>query len=330
MRRIAFSSDALPDELSEQQKKARWHESIEQSPLSETSFLENEPFSASYFIIQVGDMPVSTFNGTLSRGTRTHRAVIACPSDSFGFGFNSGRTPYQLRQRRTLVSEPNAAALISHDETCEISANAFNSWTCIKIPRQQLVARIPNVEDLIMTPLDPSQPAIRHLQELMTFLSRASGGLEEPAIGQQIEVLLLDLMTLALGASRDIAEIATQRGLRMARLNKILASIRARFTDPAFSPAAAGLAMGVSARYVQDLLHDTGQTFVERVQELRLQEARTMLVDPRNAAMKMSDIALSCGFGDQSYFNRCFRRRFGTTPVRYRNSTSGADEPPSS
>jgi AraC-like DNA-binding protein len=319
----------MPDELTEQQKKTRWHEVIEESLLAlEISFLESEPLSASYGFTEIGDMPISTFSGTMKRAMRTRRAAITDPSDSFGFGFNSGQTPCQLQQRRTLVVDPNAAALISHDEACEISANAFNRWTCIMVPRQQLIERIPNAEDLITMPLDPNLPATRHLREFLAFLSKTSNGLEEPAIVRQIEVLLLDLISLALGASRDVAEIATQRGLRMARLHKVLATIRARFADPAFSPAAAGISIGVSARYVQDLLHDTGQTFIERIQELRLQEARAMLMDPRKAAMKMSDVALSCGFGDQSYFNRCFRQRFGTTPLHYRNSVSGLEEPP--
>ena len=39
-----------------------------------------------------------------------------------------------------------------------------------------------------------------------------------------------------------------------------------------------------------------------------------MLRDPRYAATSISDIAFACGFGDLSYFNRAFRRRYGATP----------------
>ena len=34
----------------------------------------------------------------------------------------------------------------------------------------------------------------------------------------------------------------------------------------------------------------------------------------------MSDIALACGFDELSYFNRCFRRRFGASPTQYRGA----------
>ena len=43
-----------------------------------------------------------------------------------------------------------------------------------------------------------------------------------------------------------------------------------------------------------------------------------MLVDRRNDALKVSDIAFACGFNEVSYFNRCFRSRFGASPTQFR------------
>ena len=83
-------------------------------------------------------------------------------------------------------------------------------------------------------------------------------------------------------------------------------------------PAAAGAALGVSARYVQDLLQETGLPFTDRVVALRLERARALLESPANGHRKIVDIAYSCGFNDLSYFNRSFRRRFGETPSALR------------
>jgi len=46
----------------------------------------------------------------------------------------------------------------------------------------------------------------------------------------------------------------------------------------------------------------------------RLRRAHDMLGDPRFAAMPIGTIAYAVGFGDVSYFNRCFRRSFGCAP----------------
>jgi len=44
---------------------------------------------------------------------------------------------------------------------------------------------------------------------------------------------------------------------------------------------------------------------------------------PRPAgARRISDIAYDAGFGDLSYFNRVFRRRYDATPSEIRNAGS--------
>jgi AraC-like DNA-binding protein len=51
---------------------------------------------------------------------------------------------------------------------------------------------------------------------------------------------------------------------------------------------------------------------------LRLRCAADLLVS--GAQRRISDVAFDCGFNDLSYFNRCFRRRFGLTPTAARGS----------
>jgi AraC-like DNA-binding protein len=44
-------------------------------------------------------------------------------------------------------------------------------------------------------------------------------------------------------------------------------------------------------------------------------------MDPRARHRAIGDIALDCGFGDISYFNRAFRRRYGASPSEIRNQS---------
>ena len=94
--------------------------------------------------------------------------------------------------------------------------------------------------------------------------------------------------------------------------------IKAGFSDPGFSARNVALRLGLAPHYVQNLLSETGASFTERVLELRLQKARAMLSDPRHDRLKISEIAYTCGFNEVSYFNRCFRRRFGASPTQFR------------
>jgi AraC-like DNA-binding protein len=88
------------------------------------------------------------------------------------------------------------------------------------------------------------------------------------------------------------------------------------FTEPDFSAQKLAAAAGLSERYVNELLYEAGASFTMRLLELRLRKAADLLAQP--AGRRISDIAFGCGFNDLSYFNRCFRRRFGLTPTAAR------------
>jgi AraC-like DNA-binding protein len=57
----------------------------------------------------------------------------------------------------------------------------------------------------------------------------------------------------------------------------------------------------------------------------RLAAADLMLRDPRYADRNISAIAFEAGFGDVSYFNRIFRRRFGVKPADARAKAQRLD-----
>ena len=126
------------------------------------------------------------------------------------------------------------------------------------------------------------------------------------------------LLAAVLGSTGEPSVIAKTSGLRAARLQAIVAEIRKGFADPGFSSAVVARRLGVSPRYIQGLLQETGRHFTDRVVSLRLEKARAALENADNGRIKIIDVAYSCGFNDLSYFNRCFRRRFGTSPREFR------------
>lgn len=59
----------------------------------------------------------------------------------------------------------------------------------------------------------------------------------------------------------------------------------------------------------------TGKTSLQILHETRVQYAQRLL---ERTSMSCAEVAYECGFGDQSYFTKHFRRLTGTTPARYR------------
>lgn len=66
----------------------------------------------------------------------------------------------------------------------------------------------------------------------------------------------------------------------------------------------------------REIRRRTGRTFTELLQERRLTQAAWLL---RNTRQKVSDIALSVGYENISYFHRIFGKRFGVSPKKYRD-----------
>jgi len=90
------------------------------------------------------------------------------------------------------------------------------------------------------------------------------------------------------------------------------------------------LNMSTSSFY-QYFKERTGQTFINYLNDYRLQYAKRLLETKR---MKVVAVAEVSGFGDVSYFNRYFKQKTGVTPTEYmegagnRNGEREEDLPP--
>ncbi len=79
---------------------------------------------------------------------------------------------------------------------------------------------------------------------------------------------------------------------------------------------------GVSPSHFSRLMRaSTGSSFTDLVTRLRLEQAAHLLA---HTDLELAQVALECGFGDQSYFGRVFRKRLGQTPHDYRRGRGSA------
>lgn len=119
-------------------------------------------------------------------------------------------------------------------------------------------------------------------------------------------------------AQPDVVNLTDVGGLRGARIASVINQINESFADQQFSTRVVAEKLGLSVRYVQDLLQGSGLSITDRIMQLRLDKARRMLTEDRQCALKISEVAGSCGFNELSYFHRSFRRHFGVSPAKFR------------
>ena len=162
-------------------------------------------------------------------------------------------------------------------------------------------------------PLDLSSRPFRLLQSFLTLLNEE---LDEPTMARLNGDYILDLIALALNARGEAEAVARGRGLPAARHRLIVAEIERGFADAALSGKMVAARLGITERYLQQLMEQRGETFSHHVLRVRLERAAAMLTTKKH--MPVAEVAFRCGFNDLSYFNRTFRRRFGDSPRAYR------------
>lgn len=182
----------------------------------------------------------------------------------------------------------------------------------VTLNRRRLQAMGVDVDAALLRPVR-ANPATQLLMNYAAWV-RDQGPLASPELRSATTLHMHDLAALVAGGAREVAQLAQRRGGRAARLLGVKQDIQAHCADAALTVGDVARRQRMSTRYLQMLLEDEGSSFTALVLEYRLTLAHRLLCDPRLAPCGISGIALDAGFGDLSYFNRCFRRRYGQTP----------------
>lgn len=217
--------------------------------------------------------------------------------------------------RREAVPQVGDGILLVYREPASLQF-VEASYLSVRVPFTALaLARNPGAAAALCIPRDTEA-----LSLLKAYVMNMPDSMADPQLAQLYVTHIYDLMSLAIGATEEGRKVASQRGVRAARLEAIKAEL---VRNPGVSLDRVAAQQGISPRYVQMLFEGIGTTFSEFAIERRLDAARSMLASPRYQAWSVTAIALEAGFGDVSHFNRRFKRRFLMTPTDVR-AESGA------
>jgi AraC-like DNA-binding protein len=251
------------------------------------------------------------------RTIRRTRELLSDGNDNLLFQCGSGARQVEHLGREVFVG-PGAGIVFSCAETRTLRVDSDYQTVSLSVPRSALGFRLQDADACVARPLPRESPAqqllLGYLELLRNESSTSTLELREAAVHH-----IHDLLAISLGATRDAAEIAKKRGVRAARLHTIKSWIRERLVEENLSISSIAAAHRLTPRYVQMLFDSEGTTFTEFVRDERLARAYRILLSPRSGERKIADIALACGFGDISTFNRRFRARFGASPSDIRS-----------
>jgi AraC-like DNA-binding protein len=313
--RKELSSDMLPPGLDERQRVGLFAELVKRfSNSADFDPAVDVRFRATMTSTYVGSTILGHCDGTFTGVRRERRHVLESQDDRYCLTRNVSALDAQVIHRDMEFNvRPGALTLFRLDEPFQSADRSSRTqFTCVYLPAHALRAAVPGLDDMVGRELE-SGGALSLAMDYGEMLLKHPAAVEEA--GMAIATHLLDLASIGLGARGDLALKARRGGLRAVRLKAALMILQKRFAEPDFSAQKLAAAAGLSERYVNELLYEAGASFTVRLNELRLRKAAQLLA---NREGRVSDIAFECGFNDLSYFNRCFRRRFGLTPTAAR------------
>ena len=98
-----------------------------------------------------------------------------------------------------------------------------------------------------------------------------------------------------------------------------LMEVEKAYLNPEISIVEVARQIGTNRSYLSDFLnHNCNSTFIDYVNNLRLEYAERLMKEDSNISIEA--ISISSGFNSLSTFRRAFSKKYGSTPSKYRNN----------
>lgn len=171
-----------------------------------------------------------------------------------------------------------------------------------------------NFENIILKSKIPQDPFVSLRFEKILSESRS----KEPYFDMRImgETYMLAAHLAAEYTEAKLSDSEYERLLSgMKKINGILDYIHGHYGE-AISTARLAKHFYLSEGYICHIFKEaTGKTIISYLNEFRVEKAAVLL---EKTEENVSVVAEKCGFENVTYFNKIFKRHFGTTPVCYR------------
>jgi AraC-like DNA-binding protein len=271
-----------------------------------------QPIEASLRRLQLGDVSISA---ALSQAATARFQAGRRPDQTnhVGIIIQSAGLATVLHRNRSVVLKPGDIMLVAGNEDLEIQVKDGARHYGLGFPAGELGLGEPDADGVIGTVIAGSRPFAGLLHDHVGSLMRQQWS-ETPA-AEEIEALRSVLLRLTRSCVE--ANIRNPSSRLQTDANRVFHFVDKRLFDPGLSTATIAKHLSLARRTVQHVFARAGTTPTAYILDQRLTAAANILRGGQGFG-SIRTLARDLGFSDASYFTRCFKARFGLSPLRYK------------
>ena len=263
---------------------------------------------------QRGALDAASLVNTPHVGVRTDQALRKRPVDTVGvLRLKAGQALLEFRDRQ-VIAGPGDMLLYDLERPfrCVGLDGAMVDWDVVHLGRGLLDRELAAVRDVEDLKLDGTAPENRVLRSYLDGLHGNLAELDATSASAFADTTVEMLRNaLVLGQRSDQTRNARA-------LHRVQALLLTRLRNPNLRIEEVSREIGIAPRTIHRLFQSIGTTPMRWIEEQRLNRIAREMRSAAHTCSSITQLALSCGYNDQSSFGRAFKRKFGMSPSDYR------------
>lgn len=313
----ASNSRISTEHLPQQEKLEFWRSLVEQNIVAlDFSTERNQSFEGSLYSSELGSATLSFIKSTPHIAQRTPASHFASDSDLLVFNIVLAGNLIACQDGKEHSLACGSGTVVNAGRAYQLNITENTELAVLQVPRKIMSTKVAGI-DLVMAKnlavKNPVYPLVlAYVKELASIMSK----LPHQSIGKIADNLLDLLAAMVSEALQDSAGLITDH--RLANLLRIKAYVAENLFSSDLTPTSVANSLGISARYINQLLSVEDTSLSRYIWKQRLEQAERFLRDTSLSSQTISTLAFGCGFNDMAHFSKSFRKHYNHSPSEYR------------